>query len=313
MMTVDKELEWLHCLTGEYHPGQNDTGGLVEELENEGMLGQGFLSMDRLDEVDIRDGMVHRPTYVSANLSELQKEQVHCVIKEFVDCFAWEYTEMLVLSRDLVEHKLPIKPEFRPFKQAPRSFNPLLHSRIKEEIDRLLKAKFIQPCRYAEWVSNIVPVEKNTDKIWVCVDFRNLNRATPKDEYTMPIAENLINRASGNKIISFLDGNAGYNQIFMPKEDVAKTVFQCPGFISLFEWVIMTFGLKNVGAIYQRAMNLIFHDLLGMILEVYIDDLVVKSAEFVEHLANLRLVFEKMRKYKLKMNPLKCSFGVSAS
>jgi hypothetical protein len=104
--------------------------------------------------------------------------------------------------------------------------NPLLHSCIKEEIDRLLKAKFIQPCRYAEWVSNIVSVEKkNTDKIWVCVDFRNLNRAMPKDEYPMPIAESLINRASGNRIISFLDGNAGYNQIFMAKEDVAKTAF----------------------------------------------------------------------------------------
>jgi hypothetical protein len=67
---------------------------------------------------------------------------------------------------DLVEHKLPIKPGFRPFKQAARSFNPLLHNRIKEEIDRLLKAKFIQPCRYMEWVSNIVPIEKkNTNKI----------------------------------------------------------------------------------------------------------------------------------------------------
>jgi hypothetical protein len=74
----------------------------------------------------------------------------------------------------------------------------------------------------------------------------------------------------------------------------------------------MTFGLKNAGATYQKAMNLIFHDLLGMILEVYIDDLVVKSAEFVEHLADLRLVFEKMRKYKLKMNPLRHTFGVSA-
>jgi hypothetical protein len=67
--------------------------------------------------------------------------------------------------------------------------------------------------------------KKNTDKIWVCVDFRNLNRAMPKDEYPMPIAESLINRASGNRIISFLDGNAGYNQIFMAKEDVAKTAF----------------------------------------------------------------------------------------
>jgi hypothetical protein len=137
------------------------------------------------------------------------------------------------LSRDLVEHRLPIKPGFRPFKQAPRSFNPLLHSRVKEEIDRLLKAKFIQPCRYAQCVSNIVHVYSTG--IWICVDFRNLNRATPKDEYSMPIAESLINRASGNRIISFLDGNAGYNKIFMAKEDVAKTTFQCPGFVGLFD------------------------------------------------------------------------------
>jgi hypothetical protein len=156
------------------------------------------------------------------------------------------------LSRDLVEHKLPIKPGFRLYNQAPRNFNPLLHSHIKEEIDKLLKAKFIQPCSYTEWVSNIVPVEKkNIDKIWVCVDFRNLNRATPKNEYPMPIVENLINRASGNKIISFLDGNAGYNQIFMAKKDIAKTVFRCLGFVGLFEWVVMTFGLKNAGATYQ--------------------------------------------------------------
>jgi hypothetical protein len=190
----------------------------------------------------------------------------------------------------------------------------LLHSRIKEEIDRLLKDKFIQPCRYVECVSNIVPVEKkNIDKIRVCVDFRNLNKATPKDEYPMPIVELLINRASGNKMISFLDGNAGYNQIFMAKEDVSKTAFRCPSFVGLFEWIVMTFGLKIAGATYQRAMNMIFHDLLGTILKVYIDDLVVKSASFENHMADLRLVFGKMRKYGLKMNPLKCTFGVSAS
>jgi hypothetical protein len=67
--------------------------------------------------------------------------------------------------------------------------------------------------------------KKNTRKIWICVDFRNLNRATPKDEYPMPVADLLIDSASGNKVISFLDGNAGYNQIFMAKEDVSKTHF----------------------------------------------------------------------------------------
>ena len=97
----------------------------------------------------------------------------------------------------------------------------------------------------------------------------------------MPIADMLINEASGHHVISFLDVNAGYNQIFMAEEDMSKMAFRCPGFIGLFEWVVMTFGLKNAGATYQRAMNLIFHDLLGIILEVYIDNIVIKSAGLV--------------------------------
>jgi hypothetical protein len=128
----------------------------------------------------------------------------------------------------------------------------------------------------------------------------------------MPIADTLINNASGNRIISFLDGNAGYNQIFMAEEDASKTAFICPGFIGLFEWVVMTFGLKNAGATYQRAMNLIFHELLGNTVEVYIDDIVVKSAEFSSHIADLRKAFDKMCRYGLKMNPRKCAFGVPA-
>jgi hypothetical protein len=98
----------------------------------------------------------------------------------------------------------------------------------------------------------------------------------------------------------------------MAEEDASKTTFICPGFIGLFEWVVMTFGLKNAGATYQRAMNLIFHKLLGNTLEVYIDDIVVKSAEFSSHLADLRKAFDKMCRYGLKMNPRKYAFGVSA-
>ena len=158
-----------------------------------------------------------------------------------------------------------------------------------------------------------MPVEKkDSGKIRVCIDFRYLNKATPKDEYPMSIADMLINEASGHRVISFLDGNAGYNQIFMAEEDTSKTAFRCPGFVGLFEWVVMIFGLKNAGATYQRAMNLIFHDLLGVILEVYIDDIVIKSASLDSHLADLRLALERMCRYGLKMNPLKCAFGVSA-
>jgi hypothetical protein len=98
----------------------------------------------------------------------------------------------------------------------------------------------------------------------------------------------------------------------MAKEDMYKMAFRYPGFVGLFEWVVITFGLKNVGATYQRAMNLIFHELLGIIVEVYIDDIVVKSAGLDSHLTNLHLAFEKMRQYGLKMNPLKCAFGALA-
>jgi hypothetical protein len=133
-----------------------------------------------------------------------------------------------------------------------------------------------------------VPVEKKeSGNLRVCIDFRNLNRATPKDEYPMPIADTLITNASGNRIISFLDGNAGYNQIFMAKEDASKMAFICPDFIGLFELVVMTFGLKNAGATYQRVMNLIFHKLLGNTMEVYINDIVVKLAEFSYHITDL--------------------------
>jgi hypothetical protein len=128
----------------------------------------------------------------------------------------------------------------------------------------------------------------------------------------MPIVNILINNVSRRRVISFLDGNAGYNQIFMVEEDMYKTTFCCPSFIGLFEWVVMTFGLKNASATYQRAMNLIFPDLLGIILEIYIDDVIVKLDSRSSHLADLRLALERMCWYGLKMNPLKCAFGVSA-
>ena len=111
----------------------------------------------------------------------------------------------------------------------------------------------------------------------VCIDFRDLNKATPMYGYLMPIANMLVYAAAGHKVISFMDDNAGYNQIFMAEEDIAKTAFRCPDAIGLFEWVVMTFGLKNAGATYQRAMNNIFHKLIDRIVEIYIVDVVVKS------------------------------------
>jgi len=183
---------------------------------------------------------------------------------------------------------------------------------VKKEVEKMLDAGFIRPCRYAEWISSVVPVQKKDGRWRVCVDFRDLNRATPKDEYPMPVAETLINAAAGHKMMSFMDGNAGYNQIFMAPEDVNKTAFRVPGAVGLFEYLVMTFGLKNAGATYQRAMNYIFHDLIGKLAEIYIDDVVVKSKSAGGHLEDLRQVLERTRRFGLKMNPKKCAFGVSA-
>jgi hypothetical protein len=286
----------------------------IEEMEDLDKFGPGFMSDDPLEEVDIGDGITPRLTFVKRNLGANYKNNLVELLREYVDCFAWSYQEMSGLSHDLVDHRLPIKAGFRPFKQDARRYNPLMYDWIKEEVDRLLKANFIRPCRYAEWISNLVPVEKKgSGKIRVCIVFRNLNRATAKDEYPMPIVDVLINDALGHKDLSFLDGNAGYNQFFTTEKDMYKTAFRCPGFIGLFEWVVMTFELKNAGATYQRAMNLIFYELLGIIIEVYIDDIVIKSASLDSHLADLHLAFEKIRQYGLKMNPVKCVFGVSAA
>ena len=121
-----------------------------------------------------------------------------------------------------------------------------------------LKAKLIRITRYVNWVSNIVPVMKKNGKLRVCIDFRDLNNATPKDEYHMPIADMLVDSASRNEILSFMDGYFSYNQIFIAKDDVSKTAFQYLRALGTYEWVIIHFGLKNAGVTYQRVMKAIF-------------------------------------------------------
>ncbi|OMO95998.1 reverse transcriptase [Corchorus capsularis] len=232
---------------------------------------------DSLLEIDLGTDGQHRPTYISQCLCDEDKIRMVALLKEYKDCFAWDYPEMLGLSRDLVEHRLPIIPGYRPYQQPPR---------------RMANDK--------------------TGKIGVCVDFRNLNLATAKDEYPMPVVDLLVDRTTQHKILSFMDGHSGYNQIYIAEEDVQKTAFRCPGVIGTFEWVVMSFGLKNAGATYQRAMNAIFHDMIGKFMEVYINDVVVKSHNSLDHIDHLKQSFDRMRRHDLKMNPLKCAFGVTA-
>ena len=107
-----------------------------------------------------------------------------------------------------------------------------------------------------------------------------------------------------------MDDFSGYNQILIVVDDISKSAFKCLDSLGTFEWLVIPFGLKNDGATYQRVMNAIFHDMLGHHMEIYIDDIVVKSKKVAEHVNHLRKSFERMRLHQLKLNPLKCAFGV---
>ncbi|KAK1648386.1 hypothetical protein QYE76_066191 [Lolium multiflorum] len=248
----------------------------------------------KLEEVDIGPGDKPRPTFISKKLDPQLRGQMIALLKEYPDCFAWDYTEMPGLDRSIIEHRLPLKKGFRPFQQRARQMRAEILEEVKKEIEKMLAAGFIRPCRYAKWISSIVPVEKKDGRWRVAIDFRDLNRATPKDEYPMPVAETLINAAAGHKVLSFMDGNAGYNQIFMAPEDIHKTAFRVPGAVGLFEYVVMTFGLKNAGATYQRAMNYIFHDLIEII--------VICKSDVVKHMLSAPVLKGRLGKWMFALS-----------
>ncbi|KAM1405500.1 hypothetical protein ACFX2F_000328 [Malus domestica] len=268
---------------------------------------------DPLEIIDLGTEEDPKPIQISGLLGVDDRAKIICLLQEFKDCFAWHYTEMPGLDSALVEHRLPIKEGYKPVKQAPRRMSKEIEEKVKEEIERLVKAGFIRPAKYVEWLANIVPVLKAVTKaVRCCVDYRNINGTTPKDDYPMPMADLSIDAVAKHKVLSFMDGNAGYNQIKMAPEDIHKTAFRCPGHVGAYEYLVMPFGLKNAGATYQRAMNAIFHDLIGQSMEVYIDDIVVKSKTEEQHLEDLRQALARMKIHKLKMNPKKCEFGVRA-
>src|SRR6185436_8703412 len=129
-----------------------------EFLEDEEKLGHGFTSADALEEVDIEDGDRPRLMFISAKLDLEYKQELVKLLKEYKDCFAWEYYEMPGLDRSIVELRLPIKPGYRPHQQGSRRCNPKILPDINTEITKSIEAKFIRQGRYAEWISNVVPV-----------------------------------------------------------------------------------------------------------------------------------------------------------
>ena len=130
-------------------------------------------------------------------------------MKEFADTFAWEYNDLKTYDTSIIQPKIPLEKDTVPFKQRLRSISPLLLPVIKKEIQRILKAKIIIPLRYSKWIANLVVVRKKNKEIRLCVDFKNLNKCSKKDNYSLPKMEHLLQRVSGASVMSFLDGLSG--------------------------------------------------------------------------------------------------------
>ena len=260
---------------------------------------------------DVRLGQGEdRVTKVGSLLHPHQKTELENFLIENSDVFAWSAAEMPGISPSVIFHSLNINPNARPIRQKRRRFAPERVLAIQEETDKLLKAGFIREAQYPDWLSNVVMVKKANGKWRMCVDFTDLNKACPKDSFPLPSIDRLVDATAGHKILSFMDAFSGYNQIVMNPADQEKTAFITEE--GLYCYQVMPFGLKNAGATYQRLVNRIFKNKIGKTMEVYVDDMLVKSPTMEQHLRDLEETFSDLRRYKMKLNPDKCAFGVEA-
>ena len=203
------------------------------------------------------------------------------LLKRYVDVFAWTYDEIPDLDPRLVVHFLNIDPRIKLIIQPARVFLTEVEAQITQEVKKLLAEGFIKPIQHPQWLSNIVLVKKKNSQIRCCVDFCDLDKACPKDEFPLPNIDLLVDLATGSSMFSFMDRYNGYNQIKMATKDAEKTAFRAP--IGNFYYIVMPFGLKNAGATYQRTMTANFHDMMHQEIEDYADNIVVKSKTRAGH------------------------------
>ena len=144
----------------------------------------------------------------------------------------------------------------------------------------------------------------------MCVDFRDLNKVSPKDDFPLPYIDVLVDNTVGHALLSFMDGFLGYNQIKMAQENMEKTSFITPW--GTYCYKVMLFGLKNVGVTYQHAATTLLYDLIHKEVEFYVDVIIVKSKDREGHIPALRKFFERIQFYKLRLNPKKCTFRITS-
>jgi hypothetical protein len=214
------------------------------------------------------------------------------------------------IPREVIEHHLKINPDAKPVSQKPHRQSVERQDFIQKEVRKLLDAGFIEEVHHPVWLANPVIVPKANGKLRMCIDYSSLNKVCPKDPYPLPRIDQIVDSTSGCDLLSFLDAYFGFHQIQMSREDRKHTTFVTVD--GLYCYVVMPYGLKNVLPTFVRAMSKTFGDLIRDKVEVYVDDIVVKTKRGSTLVEDLTLVSDRLRATRTKLNPDKCVFGVSA-
>ena len=262
-----------------------------------------------LEPISLDDDPEHL-AYIDSKLAKNLKGLLTQFLWQNRDVFAWKQADMGGIDPSVITHRLNTNPSFKPVKQKRRSFPPERQKSINEEVGKLLQAGAIREVEYPEWLVNVVLVKKANGKWRLCIDFTDINKACPKDSFPLPRIDLIVDATAGHELLGFMDAFSGYNHISMDPDDQEKTSFVTAQ--GTYCYRVMPFGLKNAGAIYQRLVNRMFQKQIGATMEVYIDDMLVKSTTAGLHIAHLSEAFQILRNYNMKLNPAKCAFGVSA-
>ena len=264
---------------------------------------------EELEPVSLDDDPKHL-AYIGSKLAKDLKTLLTQFLRHNRDIFAWKQADMGGIDPTVITHRLNTNPSFKLVKQKRKSFAPERQKAINEEVGKLLQAGAIREVEYLEWLANVVLVKKANGKWRLCIDFTDINKACPKDIFPFPRTDLIVDATAGQELLSFMDAFFGYNQISMDPNDQENTSFVIAQ--GTYCYRVMPFGLKNAGATYQRLVNRMFQKQISATMEVYIDDMLVKSTTADLHIAHLSEAFQILRNYNMKLNPGKCAFGVSA-
>jgi hypothetical protein len=206
--------------------------------------------------------------------------------------FAWKPSDLKGIPREVAEHKLNIKPGSKPVKQRLHRFNNDKCKAIGEEILKLPSVGFIREVYHPKWLANPVLLKKKNKKWRMGVDYTSLNKACPKDPFPLPHIDQVVDSTARCKTLCFLDAYSRYHQIAMCIADQLATSFITP--FGAYYYQMMPFGLKNAGATFQRCMQRVFGELIGRIIEAYVDDIVDKSKRIGDLVPDLIEVLVKL-------------------